>query len=72
MNIHEALYALGVRDDTLTQMEKDTLDRNGYLPLPNILTPEQVKKFGARLDDGSPSGNRHRSTSRPGEQRPDV
>src|SRR5689334_21710912 len=51
MNIDQALQTLGVRGDTLTAEEKDRLDRDGFLPLPNILTPEQVKRFGARLDE---------------------
>ncbi|HZP84609.1 MAG TPA: phytanoyl-CoA dioxygenase family protein [Chthonomonadaceae bacterium] len=42
MDIREALTALGVRDDTLTQEEKEFLDREGYLPLRGILTQEQV------------------------------
>jgi len=50
MNTAEALAALGVREDTLTDAEKQTLDRDGYLPLYNILTPQQVAQFGARLD----------------------
>src|SRR5690349_12345074 len=51
MDTKEALIALGVQDDTLTPDEKDFLDRNGYLPLAGILSPEQVEKFGARLDE---------------------
>jgi ectoine hydroxylase-related dioxygenase (phytanoyl-CoA dioxygenase family) len=51
MDIHEALTKLGVRDDTLTQAEKDQLDRDGYLPLYNILSSEQVQQFGTRLDE---------------------
>ena len=51
MTMEEALYALGVRDDTLTDEEKARLDRDGYLPLPGILNPEQVTRFGARLDE---------------------
>ena len=50
MDIQTTLTWLGVRDDTLTQAEKDQLDRDGYLPLPNILTPEQVYQCGQRLD----------------------
>ena len=50
MDIYEALKTLGVKDDTLTQAEKDQLDRDGYLPLYNLLTPEQVYYFGNRLD----------------------
>lgn len=51
MDIKEAIYALGVRDDTLTPEEKAQLDRDGYLPLAGILSPEQVTKIGARLDE---------------------
>ncbi|HLV33740.1 MAG TPA: phytanoyl-CoA dioxygenase family protein [Spirillospora sp.] len=51
MNIEQTLQQLGVRSDTLTPAEKDRLDRDGYLPLPGILTPEQVAQFGARLDE---------------------
>lgn len=51
MNIQEVLDWLGVDDDTLTQAEKEQLDRDGYLSLPNILTAEQVYQFGVRLDD---------------------
>jgi ectoine hydroxylase-related dioxygenase (phytanoyl-CoA dioxygenase family) len=51
MDIKEALYELGVRENLLTLDEIEFLDQNGYLPLANILTPEQVAKFGARLDE---------------------
>lgn len=51
MNIQDALSALGVREDTLTQAEKDQLDRDGYLPLYNILTPAQIQQFRDRLDE---------------------
>jgi ectoine hydroxylase-related dioxygenase (phytanoyl-CoA dioxygenase family) len=49
MTIQEALTELGVRDDTLTAEEKEQLDRDGYLPLYNILTVEQVEAFNNRL-----------------------
>jgi len=49
MNMEEALYALAVRDDTLSATEKAFLDEQGYLPLPDILSPAQVKAFRARL-----------------------
>jgi hypothetical protein len=42
MNIAEALYELGVREDTLTTDERAFLDREGYLPLRGILSPEHV------------------------------
>jgi ectoine hydroxylase-related dioxygenase (phytanoyl-CoA dioxygenase family) len=51
MNMQEALAALGVWDDTLTTEEKAQLDRDGYLPLQGILSPEQVRVMGARLDE---------------------
>ncbi len=50
MNMSEALTALGVRDDTLTEAEREQLDRDGYLPLRGILSAAQVAAFGARLD----------------------
>jgi ectoine hydroxylase-related dioxygenase (phytanoyl-CoA dioxygenase family) len=51
MNITTALEALGMRDDTLMQAERDTLDRDGFLPLPGILTEWQIGAFRARLDE---------------------
>lgn len=49
MTINDALDELGVRDDTLTPAEKDQLDRDGYLPLPGILAPEQIAAINAKL-----------------------
>ncbi len=49
MDIQTALHTLGVREDTLSADEKRSLDEEGYLPLPGILTPEQVQAFRARL-----------------------
>ena len=49
MGIAAALEALGVRNDTLTADEKQHLDEQGYLPLPNILSAEQAREFRARL-----------------------
>lgn len=51
MTTQEALRALGAREDTLTREEKERLDRDGFLPLPGILTPEQVTAMGTRLDE---------------------
>jgi ectoine hydroxylase-related dioxygenase (phytanoyl-CoA dioxygenase family) len=51
MIITEALYKLGVRDDTLTDAEKEFLDMQGYLPLLNILSFEQVALMNAFLDN---------------------
>ncbi|MCB0082806.1 MAG: phytanoyl-CoA dioxygenase family protein [Caldilineaceae bacterium] len=50
MNIQEALYALGVRDDTLSVEEKQFLDEKGYLPLPNILSADQIQTMRARME----------------------
>ena len=43
MNIDQALYELGVRDDTLSDDDIESLDRNGFLRVENALTPEQVE-----------------------------
>jgi ectoine hydroxylase-related dioxygenase (phytanoyl-CoA dioxygenase family) len=51
MDIKTALETLGVHDDTLTQAERDTLDRDGFLPLPGILTAQQIAAFRTRLDE---------------------
>lgn len=48
MTVGESLYALGVRDDTLTPQQKAQLDRDGYLPLPGILSAAQVEALRAR------------------------
>ena len=51
MNMDKALREFGVRDDTLSSKEKDFLDVNGYLPLENILTQEQITNMIRRLDE---------------------
>lgn len=51
MNIDQALVDLGVRDDTLNTEEKDFLDRNGFVPLPNVFTRELAEQMAARLDE---------------------
>ncbi len=48
MTVQEALYALGVRDDTLTPQQKAQLDCDGYLPLPGILSAEEVEALRTR------------------------
>ena len=50
MTIHEALYELGIRDDTLTAEEKNALDTQGFLTLTGILTESQVQAIAARTD----------------------
>ena len=61
MNTQVALHALGVRDDTLTDAERAQLDTDGFLPLPGILTPQQIAAITARLttllsDEGELAG----------------
>lgn len=49
MNMQTALAQLGVTDDTLSEAEKAQLDQDGFLPLRDILSAEQVQTFRARL-----------------------
>ncbi len=49
MNTEEALRALGVRDDTLSDDEKAALERDGFLPLHRILSADQIAAINARL-----------------------
>jgi ectoine hydroxylase-related dioxygenase (phytanoyl-CoA dioxygenase family) len=51
MQLSEALTSLGVTDQTLTQAEKDQLDRDGFLPLANILSAQQIAQFIKRTDE---------------------
>ena len=51
LTIADALRELGVREDTLTAREKELLDRDGYLPMKGILSPEQVAVMNAKLAD---------------------
>ena len=45
MDFWQALCELGVRDDTLTAVEKQSLDRDGYLLLEDIYTREQAARM---------------------------
>ena len=45
------LGRLGVDEHTLSAEEKSTLDEDGYLPLVNLLTSEEVAAFIHRLDE---------------------
>lgn len=49
MELQQALYNLGVREDTLSPAERQFLDDNGYLPLYNIMSPELVQRIAACL-----------------------
>jgi len=51
MDMKTALATCGVRPDILSDAEKERLTRDGYLPLYNILLPEQVYQLGARADE---------------------
>lgn len=51
MQLSEALTALGVTENTLTQAEKDQLDRDGFLPLTNILSAQQIAQITKRTDE---------------------
>ncbi len=48
--MHATLTELGVQQSTLTQAEKDFLDKNGYLNLGQLLSPEQLDRIRGRID----------------------
>lgn len=48
MEICDALYSLGVRDDTLTADEKRQLDLMGYLRLTHVISDDQIDVLRAR------------------------
>lgn len=50
MDMQTALAQFGVQKDTLSTEEKAFLDQNGYLPLPNLLSPQQVQAIATRLE----------------------
>jgi hypothetical protein len=47
MEFRQALYELGVRDDTLSTAERQQLDRDGYLLLEGIFTRQQAGRMFA-------------------------
>lgn len=51
MDAQMVLQALDVHEETLSQEEKAHLDEHGYLLLYNILSPQQVHAFVARLEE---------------------
>ena len=51
MNISEALYELGVRNDTLSEEEKHLLNTSGYLPLRGVLSHFQVEALRKRQQE---------------------
>ncbi len=50
-NIEDALYALGVRDNTLSAAEKKALDEQGYLILNGIIEKSQLKQWRETFDN---------------------
>jgi ectoine hydroxylase-related dioxygenase (phytanoyl-CoA dioxygenase family) len=50
-DLDQALSALGVSPSLLSQAEMAMLDEQGYLPLPNLLTPGQVASLARRFDE---------------------
>jgi ectoine hydroxylase-related dioxygenase (phytanoyl-CoA dioxygenase family) len=49
MEMQEALQGLGVDEDSLSAEERKFLDEHGYLPLPNLLSADQVNDLNRRL-----------------------
>jgi ectoine hydroxylase-related dioxygenase (phytanoyl-CoA dioxygenase family) len=59
MDMGTALGELGVGEGTLAAAERERLDRDGFLPLPGILTADEVTKFNERLAElGTAEGDR--------------
>jgi ectoine hydroxylase-related dioxygenase (phytanoyl-CoA dioxygenase family) len=50
LQMTSALTDLGVSPDTLTASDRASLDRDGYMIVPNILPKEQAAAMAARLD----------------------
>ena len=50
MTFQEALYVLGVRENTLSDAEKFKLDQDGFLPLPNLIFAEQVARMRSAME----------------------
>ena len=51
MDIRTALYKLGVRDNTLAADEKEQLDRDGYVHLRGILSPDHIAEIKTRQQE---------------------
>jgi ectoine hydroxylase-related dioxygenase (phytanoyl-CoA dioxygenase family) len=51
LTCEEALVQLGAAPDLLTDDEKTQLDEQGFLPMPGILSPEQVQIMRTRFDE---------------------
>ncbi|MEM7531033.1 MAG: phytanoyl-CoA dioxygenase family protein [Chloroflexota bacterium] len=51
MDVQKLLQNLGVTDETLSADEKAFLDKQGYLPLPDILSGEEIDVLRTRLQE---------------------
>ena len=51
MDITTALSQMGVSADTLTDAERESLDRDGFLRIDNAITPEQAAAMRERLQE---------------------
>ena len=49
MTMQDALNAFGVTDDSLSPAEKAQLDETGFLPMPDLISTEQVETFRRRV-----------------------
>jgi hypothetical protein len=50
MDMADALASLGVTADSIDDSVRERLDRDGYAPLPGVLSPEQLQPLRARVD----------------------
>lgn len=50
MNTRSALESLGIAAGALTALERESLDRDGFLVLHDLLTPEQLAPLRERFD----------------------
>lgn len=51
MTTGQALAELGVRENTLTDDERLCLDEDGFLPLPNLISEETIRRMRERVDE---------------------
>lgn len=53
LSFEQAMAGLCVTDSLLNRDQRDALDRDGYLILPNIIGPEWIERLRARVDEQS-------------------
>ncbi|HEY1700503.1 MAG TPA: phytanoyl-CoA dioxygenase family protein [Trebonia sp.] len=49
MDMATALAELGVSADSVDDATRERLDRDGYVPLPGVLSPRQIEAFRSRI-----------------------